>query len=206
MLKHQNPEQCPCCGKIGIIAANISSGSQTGTITGLATGAIVTTSSIGLGSSFIRGNIKLASDLQNNLREPSLENDVFSKYMRTPLIIAFIVMIYVPLADFVTRDTDKSYFFPMLLLLIVSSIGMVIISFKRYYTDGKIEEKEIEQANIRLKRYYRNIRYCDNCHLVYDAAGYSVFANENAIEKLIKNAYLNNQSQQQKRIVNKELK
>jgi hypothetical protein len=62
--------------------------------------------------------------------------------------------------------TDNSILYMILAMFVMSILG-IIISYKTLDQNEKIENEEMPK----LKARYRELHYCENCHLIYDAKG-----------------------------------
>ena len=88
----------------------------------------------------------------------------------------------------------------------ISVIGYFVISLPKATKNDELTWKETNKLNQHLDKYYNQLRYCKNCHVVYDKQGYYSFVKDGVIEKLLKNSgVFSFRAIETKRTLNQEL-
>lgn len=215
-LPYPNKEQCPCCGRIDrpLIARLIDDTVNThteGTISGSGIG--MGTGGVGIGVGFARVNLNSVSQtrLQSNSERVQLAQPHNTKDAIKGIVIGLIIigMIAVgfnmvsgmqPSPDEVAIATDPmtkmngemSNLLPMMMVFpiiaMIAFIGGKIFSTPRAMINDEQQAHDNRLLAQKLEQYYRTLRYCDNCHVVFDQAGYSCFVEHGAVLAMSKNA------------------
>ena len=230
-LNYKLVNQCPCCGHVGPLAIRISSGIQNtithGTFYMGGSGIGLGAGGLGIGIGGMSGSYSEKSTQSTRLQD-SVDQPLFKGKDTTQNVIKLFTMIALFLlvgavgrscvvsmpettdVETTPQITIASAILEMAPYLIMGFFFIFCFMFIfRFFEAQKDDQQDAEVAknkNALMERYYETLRYCENCHVVYDEAGYATIAKTGAVLKLAENAsVLSGKKVGSERVVNQKI-
>lgn len=228
VFTYKQPDECPCCGKVGRLLASINDdiihNNSHGEVIGSASGiGIGLDGGLGLYSGTVVADTHAHTVSKTKLQqktEPVVlpKSDRSSDVLKT--IFSFIGLAFIGLFSgmFVScssklamandfsgsgvamangldsfRHSANAFadtFIYFVILIPILGIIPLLFNLPRSMSADHEENEIIQKQQELLDSYYKNLRYCENCHVIFDKQGFYTPVSDNAVFLLSSNANL----------------
>lgn len=217
VFTYKQPDECPCCGKVGRLLASInddivhndSHGEFIGSGSGIG---------IGLGSGLGLYNGTVVADIHTHTisktklqqkTEPVIlpKSDRSTNVLKTAIaLMGFTLIGWFSMAatscfsepaaanglNNMKHSADAAADILIYFVTLIPILAIIILLFNlpRSMSADDEENQTIQKQQELLDSYYKNLRYCENCHVIFDKQGFYTPVSDNAVFLLSCNANL----------------
>lgn len=217
VFTYKQPDECPCCGKVGRLLSSINDdiihNSTNGEFIGSGSGiGIGLGGGLGLYTGATVGNINTHTVSKTKLQQKT-EPIVLPKSDRISNILTnMIILLGFALIGLFTMvatscfseaaaandlnnmkhsaDAVADILIYFVLFIPILAIIILLFNLPRSMSADDEENQTIQKQQELLDSYYKNLRYCKDCHIIFDKQGFYTPVSDNAVFLLNSNANL----------------